>query len=63
MSELVLGTRRAFQRSMRDDLVAGVERITGRRVRVSASEMRPDITVEVLVLDGSLGVHRAGDTR
>jgi len=53
MSELVLSTRRAFQQTMREALVAGVEEITGRRVRVSASEMRPDITVEVLVLDGS----------
>lgn len=53
MSELVLGTRRAFQQTIRQDLVAGVEEITGRRVRVSASEMTPDITVEVLVLDGS----------
>lgn len=53
MSELVLGTRRAFQQTMRQDLVAGIEEVTGRRVRVRASEMRPDITVEVLVLDGS----------
>jgi uncharacterized protein YbcI len=51
MSELVLGTRRAFQQTIRQDLVAGIEQITGRRVRVSASEIRPDITVEVLVLD------------
>jgi uncharacterized protein YbcI len=48
MSELVLGTRRAFQQTIRQDLVAGIEQITGRRVRVRASEMRPDITVEVL---------------
>jgi uncharacterized protein YbcI len=53
MSELVLGTRRAFQQTIRQDLVAGIEKITGRRVRVSASEMRPEITVEVLVLDSS----------
>jgi uncharacterized protein YbcI len=51
MSELVLGTRRAFQQTIRQDLVAGIEEITGRRVRVSASEMRPEVTVEVLVLD------------
>ena len=51
MSELVLGTRRAFQQTIRQDLVAGIEEITGRRVRVSASEMRPEITIEVLVLD------------
>ena len=50
MSELVLGTRRAFQQTIRQDLVAGIEAITGRRVRVSASELRPDIAVEVLVL-------------
>jgi len=53
MSELVLGTRRAFQQTIRQDLVAGIEQITGRRVRLSASEMRPDIAVEVLVLDNS----------
>ena len=63
MSELVLSTRRAFQRTMRDDLVAGVERITGRRVRVSANEMRPDISVEVFVLDSSSARDRAGDAR
>jgi uncharacterized protein YbcI len=53
MSELVLGTRRAFQQTIRQDLIAGIEQITGRRVRVRSSEMRPDITVEVLVLDSS----------
>ena len=53
MSELVLGTRRAFQQTIRQDLVMGIEELTGRRVRASASEMRPDITIEVLVLDGS----------
>jgi uncharacterized protein YbcI len=52
MSELVLSTRRAFQQTMREDLVAGVEEITGRRVRVSANDMRPNITVELLVLEG-----------
>jgi uncharacterized protein YbcI len=51
MSELVLGTRRAFQQTIRQDLVAGIEEITGRPVRVSASEMSPAMTVEVLVLD------------
>jgi uncharacterized protein YbcI len=53
MSELVLSTRRAFQQTMREDLVAGVEEITGRRVRVSANDMKPNITVELLVLEGS----------
>lgn len=54
MSELVLGTRRAFQQTIRQDLVVGIEQITGRRVRVRASEMSPEITVEVLVLDSPL---------
>ena len=51
MSELVLGTRRAFQQTVRQDLVAGIEQITGRRVRVRASKMSPEVTVEGLVLD------------
>ncbi len=50
MGELVLSTRRAFQQTMRADLMAGVEEITGRKVRLAASEMDPDLTVEVLVL-------------
>ncbi len=53
MSELVLSTRRAFQRTMREDLIAGVEQLTGSKVRLSANQMEPDITVEVFVLDGS----------
>lgn len=53
MTELVLGTRRAFQQTIRQDLVAGIGEITGRRVRVSASELRPEIAIEVLVLDSS----------
>jgi uncharacterized protein YbcI len=57
MRELVLSTRRAFQQTMREDLIAGVEQLTGRRVRLSANEMAPDIAVEVFVLD-SEGVMR-----
>jgi uncharacterized protein YbcI len=50
MSELVLSTRRAFEHCMRNDLKAGVEAITGRKVRACANQMATDITVEVLVL-------------
>jgi uncharacterized protein YbcI len=53
LSELVLSTRRAFAETMRADLMAGVEEITGRKVRACASQLQPDITVEVLVLAGS----------
>ncbi|HEY4895823.1 MAG TPA: Na-translocating system protein MpsC family protein [Solirubrobacteraceae bacterium] len=55
MSELVLSMRSEFQRTMRTDLIARVEGMTGRRVRVSANHMEPDIAVEVLVLDGASG--------
>ena len=54
MSELVLTMRRAFHRTMREDLIVRVAQITGRSVRSSASEMSPEITVEVLVLEDSL---------
>jgi uncharacterized protein YbcI len=53
MSELVLSTRAAFQQTMREDLIAGIEEITGRKVRASTNETRPDIALETLVLDGS----------
>lgn len=53
MRKLVVGTRRAYQQTIRQDLVAGIEEITGRTVRVSASELRPKIAIEVLVLDSS----------
>ncbi len=53
MSELVLGTREAFQQTMHERLVAGIEAITGRKVRASATETRPDIALETVVLDGS----------
>jgi len=52
--ELVLNTRMAFQQTMRADLVAGLEAITGRTVRafLSANHMDPDIAIESFVLDG-----------
>lgn len=62
MGELVLSTRRAFQHTMRQDLVAGIEQITHRKVCACADEMRPDIAVEVLVLAGS-GSHVDGSIR
>jgi uncharacterized protein YbcI len=53
MSELVLGMRSAFQKTMREDLITRVEELTGRKVRATANDMRSDISVEVLVLDGA----------
>ena len=51
-SKLVLDVRKAYQRTMRDDLVLGVERITGRKVIafLSDNHMDPDIAIESFVL-------------
>ena len=45
--------RLLFQDSVRDEFVARVERITGRRVEtfLSQSETEPDVSVEVFVLE------------
>jgi uncharacterized protein YbcI len=50
--DLVLETRRAFQHSMRHDLRAGVEQITGRKVLafLSANHVDPDIAIENFML-------------
>jgi uncharacterized protein YbcI len=49
---LVLRGRRAYQDTMRENLVAGVEAITGRTVFafLSANHLDPDIAVETFVL-------------
>ena len=50
--ELVLTTRSTFQEIMGDDLIAGVEQITGRKVIafLSANHLDPDIAVETFLL-------------
>jgi uncharacterized protein YbcI len=52
-TELVLETRRAYQHSMRHDLSAGVEEITGRHVIafLSANHIDPDIAIESFMLE------------
>jgi len=52
LDEMVLTTRRAFQGTMRHDLVKDVEDIVGRRVTafLSANHIDPDIAVEVFIL-------------
>jgi uncharacterized protein YbcI len=51
-SELVLETRRAYQLTMRDDLTAGIQEITGRQVIafLSANHLNPDIAIESFML-------------
>jgi uncharacterized protein YbcI len=52
LDELVLDTRKAFQRAMRGDLIRGVEHILGREViaLLSDNHIDPDVAVEVFVL-------------
>lgn len=52
-SQLVLETRKAYQLSMRNALVAGVENITGRQVSafLSDNHVDPDIAIETFVLE------------
>ncbi len=51
-ASLVLSTRKAYQETMRDDMVEGVERIMGRKVMafLSDNHMEPDVAVESFVL-------------
>lgn len=52
IDELVLTMRKAYQDTMRDDLVAGIEAILDRKVTafLSASHIAPDVAVEVFLL-------------
>ncbi len=54
-ADLVLRVRLAFQGTMREDLIAGVEGLTGRKVRafLSANHMEPDVAIESFLLDGA----------
>jgi uncharacterized protein YbcI len=50
--DLVLLTRTTFQEVMGDDLIAGIEEITGRNVIafLSANHISPDIAIETFIL-------------
>ena len=50
--EKVLDTRKTFQEVMGDELTAGVEAVTGRKVLafLSANHVEPDIAVETFIL-------------
>jgi uncharacterized protein YbcI len=51
-ADLVLETRRGYQFTMRGDLTAGIQEITGRQVIafLSANNLDPDIAIESFVL-------------
>ena len=55
--DTVLEVRRRFQATMRDDLVAAVEELTGREVAVFMSEnhVDPDVALESFVLEPVAG--------
>lgn len=52
-AQLVLDMRKAYQQTMRSDLVAGVEEITGRKVIAffSDNHIDPDMALESFVLE------------
>jgi uncharacterized protein YbcI len=51
--DFVLGMRHAFQQTMREELTAAVEALTGHKVVafMSANHVDPDLAAEVFVLD------------
>jgi uncharacterized protein YbcI len=55
--ELVIATRKAFQRTMASQLIAAVERESGRKVLafLSDNHIDPDVAVESFVLEPSSG--------
>ena len=51
--DLVLDMRKAYQKTMGSDLIAGVEQISGRKVIafLSDNHVEPDIAIETFVLE------------
>ena len=60
---LVLTMRKAFQDTMRADLVSGIETITGREVAafMSDNHIDPDVAVESFVLKPVAGTASGAD--
>jgi uncharacterized protein YbcI len=58
-TDLVVTIRRKFQTTMRDDLVGGVELLTGRKVLsfMSDHDADHDYAAEVFILDGPPAFH------
>jgi len=58
--EHVRATRRYFQEAMRDELVTGIEGLTGRRVIafMSDNHLDPDLAVELLLLEPRANVEQ-----
>ena len=60
--DVVLRMRQRFQRTMRDDLVEAIERLTGRKVVafMSDNHVEPDLAAELFILDGPVGDENDG---
>jgi uncharacterized protein YbcI len=54
-ADMVTDIRRCFQMTMRDDLVAEIEKLTGRKVIafMSDNHIDPDVGVEIFILEPS----------
>src|SRR5262249_6887858 len=52
--DAVMQVRNAFQETMRDELVPGIEALTGRRVTAQngPATLEPDVKSDVFILDG-----------
>jgi len=63
LDELVLAMRKAFQGTMRSDLIAGIEEILGRRVVafMSDNHIDPDVAVEVFMLAPDRAARQSGE--
>ena len=62
-TDLVVTIRRKFQSTMREDLVGGVELLTGRKVLsfMSDHDADHDYAAEVFILDGPPVIQATGD--
>ena len=63
-TDLVVTIRRKFQTTMRDDLVGGIEILTGRKVLsfMSDHDAENDYAAEVFILDGPPVIHDSGES-
>jgi uncharacterized protein YbcI len=64
-TDLVVTTRRKFQTTLREDLVGGVELLTGRQVLsfMSDHDANNDHAAEVFILDGPPVMQATGDNQ
>lgn len=64
-AEHVLDTRRMYQRAMRQDIIAGIQELTGRRVIafLSDNHIDPDVAIESILLEACPSESSDGNAR